>query len=206
MKKLSIEKLKNLYTTQGKSAQEISRMIGCSEHGINYWLRVYRIKKRTISEAIYLKNNPNGDPFRIKKDLTTDEQNLLGLGLGLYWGEGNKKSKTAVRLGNSDPKLIRTFREFLVKICNVKDEKIKYNLLLFNDADERSAINFWGKELGYSSNRIGSVTSLKPRGKGNYKKKSMTGVLMIEFNNIKLKKEVDAMLDDNMRRVLKLPG
>ena len=206
MKNLTSKKLKTLYLKEKKSAADIAKIFKCSERGINYWIEKYNIPKRTISEAIYVKNNPDGDPFNIKKDLNINEQNLLGMGLGLFWGEGNKKSKTAVRLGNSDPKLIRVFREFLIKICRIKEERIKYNLLLFNDADKKKAVNFWKKELGYVKNRIGSITSLRPRGTGNYKNKSITGVLMIEFNNIKLKKEIDKMLDNNIKRFLKSPG
>lgn len=196
--------LSKLYISQRKSSSEISKLLGFSENKINYWLRKYDIGKRTISEAVYIRNNPRGDPFKIKRNLNTREQNLLGMGLGLYWGEGNKSSKTSVRLGNSDPKLIRVFREFLIKICGVKDERIKYNLLLFNDADKDKAIKFWKYELGYPVNRIGSISILKPRGKGNYKKKSMTGVLSIELNNTKLKKEIDNMLAENKNRILRV--
>jgi len=174
--------------------QEISSKIGVKYNKIVYWMRKYGILRRSRSEAIYIKLNPKGDPFKIKNKLNKDESFLKGLGLGLYWGEGNKANKTAVRLGNSDPKLIKLFRYFLIKICGVKKEKFKYNLLLFNDANKKKAVNFWEKELGSPTIRIGSITALKPRGKGNYKNKSMTGVLMIEFNNIKLKKEIDKML------------
>ena len=47
--------------------------------------------------------------FQIKKDLTPEEIKLLGLGLGLYWGEGNKANKHKVSVSNSDPKLLSMF-------------------------------------------------------------------------------------------------
>ncbi len=115
--------------------------------------------------------------------------------MGLYWGEGNQASDYSVRLGNSDPKLIGLFREFLIKICGIKEQKLKYNLLLFNDASKSNAIRFWNKELNLMPNQIKSIFSLKPRGKGTYKKKSMTGVLTIEFCNTKLKKKIDKMVE-----------
>ena len=195
MNDLSLENLKNLYSKKRFSVPEVAKLLHCSEHKVNYWLQKYLIPKRTISEAIYVKHNPKGDPFKIKYKLNKKEIWLKGLGLGIYWGEGNKRSKVSVRLGNADPKLIKIFHEFLVKICGVNEEKIKYNLLLFNDADRHGAINFWNRELGYSHNRISSVTSLKSRGRGTYNTKSMTGVLSIEFNNTKLKKEMDKMME-----------
>ena len=48
------------YTKEKKSIFEIAKIFGRSETGINYWMSKYGIKKRTIGEAIYLKNNPKG--------------------------------------------------------------------------------------------------------------------------------------------------
>ena len=176
--------------------QEIALSLGCSGNKIKYWMVEHGIERRSISEAVYQKANPDGDPFCIKKCLTLAERELLGLGLGLYWGKGTKADKNAVKLANSDPKLIKAFRKFLIEICQVKQEKIYYRLLLFNDANKKRAVDFWAEELEITAEKIASITELKPRGKGNYKKKSMTGVLTIEFGNTKLKKQIDKMIDN----------
>ena len=63
-------------------------MLNCSEHKINYWLNKYGITKRNISDAIYLKYNPKGDPFRFILPKNKKDERLFGLGLGLYWGGG----------------------------------------------------------------------------------------------------------------------
>jgi len=123
-------------------------------------------------------------------------ERITWIGAGLYWGEGTKADKNAVKLANSDPKLIKAFRKFLIEICQVKQEKIYYRLLLFNDANKERAVNFWAKELEIPIEKITSITELKPRGEGNYKKKSMTGVLTIEFGNTKLKKQIDKMIEN----------
>ena len=191
---LSKKEIISLYQ-KGFSMQEIANKVGWSLHKVSYWLDKSSISKRSPSEATYLKRNPNGDPFKIKNKLNKSEVLLKGLGLGLYWGEGNKASDHSVRLGNSDPKLIRFFREFLIKICGIKREKLRYSLLLFNDANKKDAVNFWNEQLNLVPGQIKSITSLKPRGKGTYKKKSMTGVLLIEFCNTKLKKEIDKMVE-----------
>ncbi|OHB17363.1 MAG: hypothetical protein A2913_00905 [Parcubacteria group bacterium RIFCSPLOWO2_01_FULL_40_65] len=62
---LQKEKLKNLYIQEKKSSAEIAKLFNCSERTINYWLAKYGVKKRSISEAVYLKYNPNGNPFKI---------------------------------------------------------------------------------------------------------------------------------------------
>jgi hypothetical protein len=141
------EKLESLYK-KGLSMQEISVQTGNSYKTIVYRMEKYNIPKRNRSEATYVKRNPDGDPFRIKKKLNLKETELKFLGLGLYWGEGDKsKNNTSVRLSNTDPQLIKKFREFLMKICRVKKEKIFYSLILFNDANEKEAIKFWTQHL-----------------------------------------------------------
>ncbi|HUV43157.1 MAG TPA: helix-turn-helix domain-containing protein [Patescibacteria group bacterium] len=82
-------RLEKLYKN-GLSANEIAEKLGISLYKVNYWLKNFQIPKRSVSEAIYLKYNPNGDPFEIKEKLSPEERQLLGMGLGIYWGEGNK--------------------------------------------------------------------------------------------------------------------
>jgi transcriptional regulator with XRE-family HTH domain len=186
----------------GLSMKEISKKLGCST--VAYWMKEIGIPRRNISDAVYQRLNPDGDPFYIKKNLSAKEQKLCGLGIGLYLGEGNRSNKYAVRLCNSDSRIIKLFRKFLIQICGIDQKKLKYNLLLFNDANKKKALNFWTRELGITKKQIGSVTSLKPRGEGTYKKKSMTGVLFIEFNNVKLRKEINNMIEIYYK--INLPG
>ena len=94
------------YIREQKSVRNIAKSLSCSENKVNYWLKKYNIPKRTISEAVYLKSNPEGDPFTFKCPRDKDEWFLYGLGLGLFWGEGYIMNKTSVRLGNCDPALI----------------------------------------------------------------------------------------------------
>jgi len=193
-KYLSFKKLTDLYIRKHKSAYEISSSVGCSENKINYWLRKYKIKKRTLSEAIYFKHNPGGNPFRIKNKLNKKEAELKGIGLGIYWGEGDKSSNnTSVRLSNTDPFLIRKFREFLRKIYKVKEKKISYGLVLFNDVKKSVAIDFWKQHLKIKREQLGKITIIPPQGKGRYKRKSKYGVLSLIFTNKKLKEQI---LDD----------
>lgn len=103
--KINKTRLHELYVTKQKSVAEIAELFACSQNKINYWLNKFDISKRSISEAIYVKANPSGDPFSRKKIVDISDAKLLGLGLGLYWGEGTKRNKNSVRLGNTDPDL-----------------------------------------------------------------------------------------------------
>jgi len=183
------EEIKKLYQ-KGLSMQEISNRTGWGLHRICYWLDKYNIPRRSPSEAAYAKWNPNGDPFRIKNKLNKNEILLKGLGLGLYLGEGDKsKNNTSVRLSNTDPHIIKKFKEFLIKIYNVK-KKLGYSLVLFNDCDEKKAVEFWEKHLGIQRSQLGKIVEIPPQGKGTYRKKSEFGVLTITVTNKKLKEEI----------------
>lgn len=187
-------KLAILYQ-KGLSANEIASKLGVSERKINYWLNKLQIPKRSLSEAIYLKHNPNGDPFRMKADLNIEEAKLLGMGLGLYWGEGTKKNTQAVKLSNTDPELIKKFLEFLTKICRVDTQKIRFWLQVFDDTDPEKALKFWSRKLNAKPEQFYRVTITLSRGKGTYKEKCKHGVLTINFNNVKLKNRLLSMLN-----------
>src|SRR3990167_1583376 len=90
-----------LYTKEGKSMQDIALTLHCSLGQVSYWMEHYKLSRRTISEAVYLQSNPNGDPFKTRHPKNIKEAILFGLGFGLYWGEGTKANLDSVRLGNT---------------------------------------------------------------------------------------------------------
>ncbi len=186
--KLSYQKLYNLYIKNRKSVSEIGSRLGCSQGKINYWLSRYKIKKRDISEAIYIKHNPKGDPFSFKGPKNIKEAILFGLGIGLYWGEGTKANKTTVRLGNSDPILLKTFIRFLIKFFRIKKEDLKFHLHIFTDIDTGKATKFWIDELDIKKEQFYKPTMTQTGKLGTYRKKSEYGVLTVYYGNIKLKK------------------
>src|SRR6185503_19098480 len=117
--------LRQLYLIEGLSAKQIADRLGMPEAKIVYWLRKHKIPKRSLSEAIYRRVNPNGDPFNLKTDLSPEEEKLKAAGLILWVTEGSLKGKTEVYTSNSNPNLIRLFVEFLLRICRVEKNKIK---------------------------------------------------------------------------------
>jgi len=179
--------LENLYLIKKFSSFEIAKKYGCSETKVNYWLSFYKIKKRTISEAIYQKNNPKGDPFSFHQPKTLQRMFLFGLGLGLFWGEGSKRNLHAVRLGNSDPALVKKFIDFLVNIYRIEKTRIRFQLLIYNDLNTNKLIAFWTKYLAVKNSQFFKTTILKRRGNGTYLKKMQYGVILVHFGNMKLR-------------------
>src|SRR3989344_440095 len=167
---LSKEKLQTLYFKRGKSMQDIATILNCSLSKIKYWMEKYSLQTRSISEAIYLKHNPDGDPFRFRYPKNIKEGVLFGLGLGLYWGEGTKANLNSIRLGNTDPQLIKKFIEFLVHFFSIKKRDFKFGLQLFKPTITKS----------------GSI--------GTYKKKSKYGVITVMYHNKKLRNLLVSLL------------
>lgn len=188
------EYLVRLYSTEQKSVAEIAEKVHCSEGRINYWLLRYKIPKRSISDAIYIKHNPEGDPFSLVLPKNLKEAELFGLGLGLYWGEGTKADKSTVRLGNSDPALLRKFIKFLIKFFNIRKEDLKFHLHTFSDIDIDEAIEFWRKELNINRDQFYKPFVTKTGKLGNYRKKSKYGVLTLYYGNVKLKNLLVSLL------------
>lgn len=183
------------YFNKKWSTSHIARYVRCSENKINYWLAKYEIKKRTISDAIYELKNPLGDPFLIKQPQTLEQGILFGLGLGIYWGEGLKRGKGAVRLTNTDPKMVKKFIDFLEKFCGVDKNKLRFSLQIFSDIFETTAIKYWMKELDVKKEQFYKTIISEIRGKGTYKYKSEYGVIIVYFNNVKLKKIILEMIE-----------
>lgn len=179
--------LENRYLKLGLSAKEISQQLGCSENKIHYWLNKYKIKKRSIAEATYIKSNPKGDPFIYNAPDSNIDWFLYGLGLGLFWGEGNKANKHAVRLGNTDPALIKHFLDFLYKIYQIDKTRLRFGLQIFTDTKPDIAKRFWCNKLGVGIAQFHKTTITKQQKPGSYGKKLQYGVLTVYFSNRKLR-------------------
>lgn len=187
--------LQRNYIRDHKSVSEIAKSLKCSQSKINYWLGKHKIQKRTISDAVYLKNNPNGDPFS-KPLLAQENMFLYGLGLGLYWGEGNKANKHAVRLGNTDPDLVKMFLMFLEQIYNIDTKKLRFGLQIFSDCSADESIKFWSTQLSVHKDKFYKVIITKSSKSGTYTNKNFHGVLTVYFSNVKLRDMIISAIDD----------
>lgn len=192
---LSKKLLFDLYINKKQSTAQISKQLKCSMNKINYWLKQYHINKRTISDAIYELKNPLGDPFLIQKPKTIQESILFGLGLGIYWGEGLKRGSGGVRLTNTDPKMLKKFIFFLERFCNIDRNKLRFSIQIFKDIVPNEALNYWKEELGVKKEQFYKTIISKVRGEGTYKYRSEHGVIILYFNNIKLKKIILEMIE-----------
>ncbi len=176
--------------------REIAAALGCSENKVVYWMDKHGIKRRSVSDAIYLKYHPDGDPFILKKPKTRKEWKLYGLGIGLYWGEGNKANKHSVRLGNTDPALLRVFIKFLVEICGVKRGDLTFNIQVFSDIDPDIALSFWVNALDMEPQQFYPPRCSPSQSMGTYRRRCPFGVLSVYYNNRNLQRWILSQVAD----------
>ena len=173
---------------------DIAKQLGVTHAKVYYWFKKYKLKRRSWSESSYVKQNPYGDPFRIKKKLNNKERTLLISGLILYCGEGNRNNKHSIQLANLDHRILKLFTEFLRKICGVRENKISLYVQLYRKFNKNDARDYWSKVLMISKPQIYIYTHTDKRSRIE-EQRSKFGIARIQVHNYKLKNWLDRELD-----------
>lgn len=118
-------KVCKLYTS-GRSAREIANSFAVSIDAVYYFLRKYKIERRTASQNNKIRFERSEKSFVVKKRLTQVDRLLKIAGIMLYWGEGSKsENEKIVDFANSDPYLIQLFLSFLRSICGIDEHRLR---------------------------------------------------------------------------------
>lgn len=154
-----IEKTRNVHSIR---IQELNKIRG------NNLKRLYeQARKEAIEDFELLKYHP-----------------LFISGLMIYWGEGNKSSKSHCSIANTEPLMIKLFLQFLRNICGFKSPKIKAWILLYPDLDEKICKEFWMKNTTLKENDFHKSIVIKGKHKTN---KLSFGVCSIGVSSAYLK-------------------
>ncbi len=132
---------------------------------LNKNIRHNRFKKEAIEDYIKFKNDP-----------------LFSFGLGLYWGEGDKKSGNIVAVTNTDPNMLIVIANFYRKYLRLDETKLRVSLFIYKDINEKFAINFWSKLLHVPKSQFIKVKVLESRSKLT-KTKLKYGICTLYFSN-----------------------
>lgn len=174
--------------------QDIAIHAKVSLHKVAYWMARHRIPSRSISDAVYLRYHPHGDPFKFRPPKTPKDARLFGMGLGLYWGEGTKANRGSVRLGNTDPELLRTFMTFLVRFFRVKKSDFRFGVQVFTDMNIDEVMRYWVKKLRVRKSQFYKPTITKSGSLGTYRQKSQYGVVTVFYHNTRLRNLLVSLL------------
>lgn len=101
-----------------------------------------------------------------RKELKELRYNPLFIaGLMLYWGEGSKSPKDGVKLTNTDPEMMRLYVFFLTQACRIPVERIRANILLYPDLEERICRSYWAKSSGLPPENFTKSVTIQGRHK-----------------------------------------
>lgn len=151
----------------GVSKSTLSIWLGSIVLSENAWRRLEkRTHEKSIAGLIKRNKMQTQNAIETAKEIQSNAANevkdlsplnLFFTGIVLYWAEGYKRpivrngrevTYHPIGLTNSDPKLIKIFLKFLIKICGVPVSKIKADVRIFKHLNEQTVLNYWIKEIG----------------------------------------------------------
>ena len=145
---------------QGKSYNEISRLLLVSKGTLSRWLEnveLTREQERLLSERSRVQGIAGGESRRKTWDDMRDaikksyhpplDVPFFQLGLGLYWGEGDKYSRSGVGMSNSDPRILWNFKCWIEKFF--ADDYESFRLQIHHHYPDRDEVikDVWSKWL-----------------------------------------------------------
>ncbi len=161
MKSLSIHQKAIYYRRKGYSYNMISQKLGLAKSTLSDWLKeipytpnkevIARIGKAKAKSAEF-KNRQKIENIKEMKDLAKRELGKLSkrdlwlLGIGLYWGEGDKRG--GIRLMNSDPEIIKIVISWFKKICGANNENFTLTIHGYPDTNIIKTTNYWSEITG----------------------------------------------------------
>lgn len=108
-------------------------------------------------------------------------------GVMLYWGEGDKVTRSGVRISNTDPLLLRLFISFLKDVCGVELDAIRASVLIYPDHDETECRRYWSSEIGLPIENFPKSTLIHGKHKTN---RLGHGVCMVNVGRAYLKEKL----------------
>ena len=172
---------------QGRSYTEIQRVIGVSKSTLSTWLAQVilstklkqqiesRAKKKSLagllkhnkSQTLRAKNRMLETRKKATIEIKTPTKNdLLLIGVALYWAEGYKRLKIKngievtdhpVSLTNSDPKLAQVFLRFLREVCSVPEEKIHADIRIYEHQNAEHLLTHWSSITRIKKEKFGKM-------------------------------------------------
>ena len=158
---------RRLRAEQGLPIKQIARLLSVAQSSVSLWVRDVPLSDEQLEVLRNL--NPaynaqlrgatrNAERGRIRRLAAQEDgrrlarrgEALHAAGSMLYWAEGDKRSRNAARLSNSDPEVLRFFLRYLRTYFDVPDERLRVTCHLFADHVEgqQEIEDFWLETCG----------------------------------------------------------
>lgn len=166
---------------QGLSYREILAIIPVSKSSLSLWLRSIGLSKRQkqrLTEKKMASMRRAWISCKRKRILTTEKiqkkaikdigkitrRELQLIGIALYWAEGAKQKEQnvsqGVKLGNSDPIMIKIFLKWLMVVCKIPKKDICFRIFLHRTAEHKivNVQKYWSDIAGFPITKFQKVT------------------------------------------------
>lgn len=110
-------------------------------------------------------------------------------GIAMYFAEGSK-GDGSVSFSNSDPRAIKFMVEWLRKICEIDDTKLRASLYLHDNLNEKEAKKFWSKLTKIPLDQFRKSYIVKNNPHRLRKVKHIYGVLKLTVSNVNLHRKI----------------
>lgn len=144
------------------SVKEIARTVRVTPSSVSLWVRDIPLTPEQL-ESLRLRNpaynsqlrgaSQNAERGRARRlasqhegrAIVREADPLFIAGVMLYWAEGDKSSRNAARLSNSDPEVLRLFARFVRTCFDVTNDQMAVTCNLFADhlGRQRDIERFW---------------------------------------------------------------
>lgn len=188
---------------QGKSYATISNELNLAKSTISNWFTKKSWSEKiksdlNISRLKVANKNLSAANFTRINNLTKKRENytneaqikfkqliknpLFLVGLGIYWGEGDKTDNGRVGVINTDPELLLIVANFYRQCLGILDSNLRIGLFIYEDIDQETVIKFWSEKLNIPRSQFIKVQILKSRSRLT-KNKSKYGICSLYFSN-----------------------
>lgn len=200
---------------KGRSYGDINKLTGIPKSTLSSWFSGYswsknirnklvvennivaskKIKKINKTRSIHYDNLYHRAEQEARNDYANLKNDRLFLsGLNVYWGEGDKSSNNCqVRVSNIDPRLLKIFHDFLLKICHVPYDRIGAEMLIYPDLDADKCLRFWSRHVNIPTRKFSKTITIQ--GRHRTRRVSNYGVCIIRTSNKYLKKKIIKWID-----------
>lgn len=207
-----------LLRKSGKSIREIEILLGIPRSTLSGWLKdvvltdiqreklnqqwVQALIKARVGAVLYHREGKRKRMEKAQKDaqvvfslINDQDVNVLKLALAmLYAGEGHKKAGET-SLGNSDPKILRTYIALIDRTYGLNKSKLRLYLSLRADQDFKKELEFWSKSLNVGVEYFNKIAQYDKRTIGRKTFDDYHGVCVVRYYDVSIKRELMALTD-----------
>lgn len=197
--KKELQNISTLYLKEGYSMQGIADKYDTSLNAVVYFMRKYKIPRRTSGQTHHKiwKNRP--PRFKTRKAMTTKQKILDAMGAMLYWGEGYKTEKASgIDFANSDPLMVLTFITFLRNRYVLDENRFRIYLYIHKNQKEDDLVEYWSSVLSIPKLQFTKpYVAKKTVAKNKRTNKMKYGLVHIRYHDKKLLKDILSLIESH---------